>query len=227
MAPATYRGCWRRILSGPPLAARPSGRFAPSPDRHELSRSRLVPRTVPPGPQAFPNCDLGGAFSLGLLRPREMPVRRRVWLVFLGLSSLGCANTPNNVRPLVDASHPVDCGVDRLASACQTDPVLHDASGPRCKWSAALDDNCVLGCKPTRAYVTCTESGGSASYPASDPMGCISCSGTCQDFCAPTEFALACNVPQPDAAASAGPTQGCHAAFTLPLGGEVYCCPCQ
>lgn len=169
---------------------------------------------------------MGGALSLGLLRPREMPVRRRVWLAFLWWSSLGCANTPNNLRPLVDASHPVDRAVV-TDGAGRTDHALHDGSGPQCNWPSTLDNNGVPGCKPTRAYVTCLEPGGSASYPASDPMGCVSCSGTCQDFCAVTAFALSCDVPQPDAAASAGPTQGCHPVFTLPLGGEVYCCPCQ
>ena len=165
-----------------------------------------------------------------------MPISRPAWLAWLAFLAflaflawwpLACANTPNNVRPPpIDASHPVDRPLVTDGSG-RSDLVLHDASGPQCKWPTALDNDGVPGCVPTRAFVTCTETGGSASYPASDPMGCVSCSGTCRDSCALNELALSCNVPQPDAAASAGPTQGCHPAFTLPLGGEVYCCPCQ
>ena len=157
-----------------------------------------------------------------------MQVSRRSWLALLSLWPLACTNTPNLPSPIVvpaDASGPVDRPV-RTDGSGRTDRALDD-SGSQCAWAAALDNGALAGCVPARAFVTCTGPAGSSSYSASEPTGCDSCSGTCQDTCAFNEFALSCHAAQSDAAVSSGPAQGCHLGTTLPLGFVVYCCPCQ
>jgi hypothetical protein len=158
-----------------------------------------------------------------------MQVRSPLVVALLSLSPLACTNTPNG--RVIDASGAVDRPV--LTDASGQIKVTVDATGSivdggsQCGWPAALDNGAVAGCAPARAFVTCAEPGGSSSYAASEPMGCVSCSGTCQDSCAVSEFALSCATAQPDAAVSSGPAHGCRFASAFPSGSVLYCCPCQ
>jgi hypothetical protein len=157
---------------------------------------------------------------------RDGQVGRHTWLGFLLLWPLACGSTPNTPA---DASGPVDRPVDRhvVTDAPARADLAPDALGFQCGWPAALDNGGLAGCGPARAFVTCSEPGTSASYAASEPMGClVSCTGTCQDLCALGEFALSCATAQPDAAVSSGPAHGCHFATAF-SSSVLYCCPCQ
>ncbi|HXJ18634.1 MAG TPA: hypothetical protein VMT03_00260 [Polyangia bacterium] len=135
-----------------------------------------------------------------------------------------CDNTSNRRPPSDAGPGAADHPVVKDASGA-TDAVVDAGGGSQCKWPTALDDGGVVGCVPARAFVTCTLPGSSASYPASDPMGCLDCSGTCDDSCALGEFALSCKAPL--SLGSSALTGGCHQAFTFASGPVVYCCPCR
>jgi hypothetical protein len=154
---------------------------------------------------------------------------RHGWLTLLALVPLACSNTPNNVVTFnFDASGHVDRPVDHVVHDAQPRlDVAPDAAGFQCFWPGALDDGGVAGCAPSRAFVTCTEAGGSASYTAATHNGCLACSGTCTDSCGLGEFALSCATAPTDAAVSSGPAHGCHFSKSFPFGSVVYCCPCQ
>jgi hypothetical protein len=162
---------------------------------------------------------------------RNARTGRRLWLALVALGALACTNTPNNIVTY-DASHPADRPVDHPADHPHTDAagrsdVAPDAAGFECDWPEALANGAVTGCAPFRAFVTCATPGSSASYAASDPKGCLSCSGTCTDSCALGEFALSCHDAPPDGAVSSGPAHGCRFAAEFLAGSVVYCCPCQ
>jgi len=105
----------------------------------------------------------------------------------------------------------------------RTDVAPSDAF--QCTWSSTLNTGT---CVPLRAYVQCMTSGGnSSSFPSDDPASCPGCTGTCQDYCKATEFALSCGSHPTDAAATpADPFYGCTVGFVTP-GATIYCCPCQ
>jgi hypothetical protein len=137
----------------------------------------------------------------------------------LCLWPLGCGSTPNTPSP-VDGSGAVDRPAPKDGSP-RTDGAL-DASGSQCKFPSVVGT-----CVPARAFVTCTEQNGSSSYQSADPLGCLNCSGTCQDSCTLGEFSLSCGAPQSDAAATPGdPMYGCRVALVFPSGSVTYCCPC-
>jgi hypothetical protein len=163
-----------------------------------------------------------------------MNVRRTTWLAVLSLSVLSlpllflpllaCDNTPNNPAGfvfIVDSGGPVDHSM--------TDGSGLTDGGYQCSWPAALDNGgSIPGCGTGRAFVTCTESGGSVSYPTSQAMGCPACNGTCTELCNLNEFALSCANPVSDAATSSpGLPHGCHLAQSFPTGSVAYCCPCE
>ncbi len=155
-----------------------------------------------------------------------MPVGRHAWLALLSFWAVGCTNTPNTPA---DAARPVDRPFDcpAVTDGSGRADVAPDAAGFQCGWPAALGNGSLAGCGPARAFVTCMEPGTSASYATTEPGGCVSCTGTCQDSCAVSEFALECAATLPDAAVSSGPAHGCHFASAFASGAAVYCCPCQ
>lgn len=142
-----------------------------------------------------------------------------------GLGSLACSSTSNQPAP-VDGSSAVDRPVPRDSSP-RLD-VAPDAAGFQCGFPTQLKDSIAGTCVPARAFVTCTVNGNSASYQASDPMGCLSCAGTCEDSCKLSELALSCGVPRSDAGATpSDPTFGCRVGFVAGNGSVTYCCPCR
>lgn len=153
-----------------------------------------------------------------------MQVSRHAGLALLWLWMLACTNTRNTPA---DAASPVDRHFDAVTDASDWPDVAPDAANFHCGWPSALDKGALSMCAPARAFVTCTLPSGSASYSATEPGGCISCTGTCQDSCAVGEFALTCGTTQPDAALSSGPAHGCHFAATFSAHSQLYCCPCQ
>lgn len=166
-----------------------------------------------PGDSWFASAHAGGNMYFG----------RRSGLALLSLWMLACTNTPNT--PAVDASRPVDR--PSLTDASGRADRLLDATSVQCEWPAALANGALPGCGPARAFVTCMEPGTSSSYATTDRSGCVSCSGTCTEYCSASEFALSCAAALPDAGVSSGPAAGCHFASSFSSGFAVYCCPCQ
>jgi hypothetical protein len=158
-----------------------------------------------------------------------MQLNRKIWFAVLCLGLLACTNTSNQPA-LTDASHPVDHplltdvairndATPRTDGAPRTDG---SPDAPRCTWSAARNSK---GCVPSPAYVQCTATG--TFNTSSDPTNCGSnCSGACQQYCAASQFALACASPPADAGDTpADPWYGCSIRLNT-SGSVIYCCPC-
>jgi hypothetical protein len=108
-----------------------------------------------------------------------------------------------------------------------------DASG--CKMPAqAPPDAGVRACGMGVTLLDCTDARGyGCECVASDPAGgCTGCGPaegyTCQNKCAPNEYATACGGPPSfdGGFAYEGPPDGCRVASVTPAGLLFYCCPC-
>lgn len=141
----------------------------------------------------------------------------------LCLWPLACDNTRNTPIP-VDGAGAVNRPL-HMDGSTHADLAL-EALGPQCRWPTTFDSG--VGCVATRAFVSCTEAGGTVTEPSADPTGCLACNGTCREFCTLSEYSLSCNgALQLDAATSSESTDGCHVAFVFASGPVTYCCPCQ
>jgi hypothetical protein len=121
-----------------------------------------------------------------------------------------------------------------LGAACSSAPLSGTGSQlsalPECSWSSSLNDAAPGACTAARALVTCTEANGEGSFCLSNDA--LTCSGTgagatCQDKCAPNQYAVSCGQVGPSDSGDATPPANCSPGLFTPGGVAFYCCPCS
>jgi hypothetical protein len=120
-----------------------------------------------------------------------------------------------------------------MGAACSTAPLTDTGadltSFPACSWPSALNDAGRGACTAARTLVNCTDANGGGSMCLSNDS--LTCQGTaagatCQDKCAPNQYAVSCGQVGPNSG-DWTPPANCSPGLFTPAGIAFYCCTCQ